>query len=177
MPNIRFPRTALALVAAFATPPLAMAQDQLDASATLSDAEGALVGSVGFRQFPSGVMIEVNLTDLPPGVLAIHLHETGACSPDFSAAGDHFAPEGHGHGFAATETPHPGDLPNLVVGEEGVGAAHFLNQRTALTEGEHPLLDDDGAAVIVHAGTDNYGPNADVAGERIACGVIEPGSG
>jgi Cu-Zn family superoxide dismutase len=133
----------------------------------------APAGTAQFRQFPAGLLIEVEITGLPPGEHGIHIHETGACTPDFDAAGEHFAPQGNGHGFAATATPHPGDLPNLVVGADGVGAAHFLNQRATLSEGETAILDDDGAALIVHEGTDSYGETAG-AGGRIACGTVEP---
>ena len=62
----------------------------------------------------AGVLVEVDLTDLPPGPHGIHVHQTGACTPDFEAAGEHLAPDGHEHGFAQTEAPHAGDLPNLV---------------------------------------------------------------
>jgi Cu-Zn family superoxide dismutase len=48
--------------------------------------------------------------------------------------------------------PHPGDLPNVHVGEEGRLAATFFNDR--LTR-DH-LTDADGAAFIVHAGPDDY---------------------
>jgi Cu-Zn family superoxide dismutase len=168
-------RTAIACAALALVPAAAaLAQsEQTTASAAMQLADGAPAGTAQFRQFPAGLLIEVEITGLPPGEHGIHIHETGACTPDFDAAGEHFAPQGNGHGFAATATPHPGDLPNLVVGADGVGAAHFLNQRATLSEGETAILDDDGAALIVHEGTDSYGETAG-AGGRIACGTVEP---
>lgn len=162
---------ALVGLAASGVAPLA-AQDVPTATAALNTAEGEPAGAATFRQLPAGLLVEVELEGVTPGEHGIHIHETGACTPDFEAAGDHFAPEGNGHGFAATENPHPGDLPNIVVGEGGTAAAHFLNARASLTEGDAAVLDDDGAALIVHAGTDSYGETAG-AGDRVLCGVIE----
>jgi superoxide dismutase, Cu-Zn family len=166
---------AVLACAVLAGPAAAPAQEMLDATATLNFADGELAGSANIRQLPAGLLIEVNVTGFTPGAHGIHIHETGACTPDFDAAGEHFAPEGHGHGFAATDTPHPGDLPNLIVGDDGVGDAAYLNARATLSEGAAALMDDDGAALIIHEGTDDYGSEADVAGARIACGVIEAG--
>ncbi len=48
----------------------------------------------------------------------------------------------------------------------------MFTDRFTLTLGiNHPLFDDDGAAVIVHELPDSYGEAAS-AGGRVACGVI-----
>jgi Cu-Zn family superoxide dismutase len=40
-------------------------------------------------------------------------------------------------------------------------------------DGRLPLLDQDGAAIVIHAGADDYATDpAGDAGDRIACGVI-----
>ena len=116
----------------------------------------------------AGVNIKVELTDLPPGPHAIHIHETGACKPDFDAAGEHLAPNGHEHGFAQTEDPHAGDLPNLYAADDGTAQAEFLDWRLTMDQ----LLDGDGSAVIVHDSADTYMDPAS-AGGRLACGVVE----
>jgi Cu-Zn family superoxide dismutase len=136
--------------------------------ARLNTADGTDIGSVTFLSMRAGVNIIVDFNDLPPGPHAIHIHETGACTPDFSAAGGHLAPNGHGHGFAATEDPHPGDLPNLYVADDGTARAEFLDWRLTMDQ----LLDGDGSAVIVHQSPDSYMDPAS-AGDRIACGVVE----
>lgn len=146
----------------------AAASDEGTITARLATADGTDVGSVTFRDMRAGVHVEADLTDLPPGPHGFHIHETGACTPDFSAAGEHLAPEGHDHGFAATEEPHPGDLPNVWAADDGTAHVEFVNPRLTLDQ----LLDDDGSAVVVHAAGDTYMDPAS-AGERIACGVVE----
>jgi superoxide dismutase, Cu-Zn family len=137
-------------------------------TARLTTADGTDIGYVLFRDMRAGVHVEADLTDLPPGPHGFHIHETGACTPDFSAAGEHLAPEGHEHGFAANEEPHPGDLPNIWVADDGTVRAEFINWRLTMDQ----LLDEDGSAVMVHSAADTYMDPAS-AGERIACGVVE----
>jgi len=50
-----------------------------------------------------------------------------------------------------------------------------IKNGTATTSGgEAELFDDDGSAVIVRAGADDYSSQpSGVAGDRIACGVLE----
>lgn len=110
---------------------------------------------------------------LAPGEHGFHIHETGSCEPDFSAAGDHFNPDGRGHGFASEEGPHAGDLPNIFVGADGSAEAHFFNSRITLDDGPSGLFDQDGAAFIVHEKPDSYQAEAG-AGGRVACGAIIP---
>ncbi len=136
--------------------------------ARLTDVDGNDVGRVTIQPMRAGVLVAVDLTDLPPGPHGFHIHQTGACTPDFEAAGEHLAPDGHEHGFAQTEEPHAGDLPNLIVAENGTAQAEFVNWRLTLED----LLDDDGSALIVHAREDTY-MDPTSAGERLACGVVE----
>ena len=63
---------------------------------------------------------------------------------------------------------HEGDLPNLVVAQDGkVQFEFFANEGLTVQS----LLDADGSAVVVHAKADDYktDPTGD-AGGRIACG-------
>lgn len=163
--------TALAM--AMATPTAAQDdQESIRAIARMATADGAPAGSVEATATPNGVLIEVLIFGLTPGEHAIHLHQTGSCSPDFEAAGDHFAPEGNAHGFLNPDGPHAGDLPNVFVDVEGTASAHFFNSRVMLDTGEARLMDEDGTAVIVHELPDLYGEDAG-AGGRVACGVLE----
>ena len=136
--------------------------------AQVKAADGSSVGEVTFQEMRSGVLVKATLTDLPPGPHGFHIHETGACTPDFSAAGGHLAPDGHEHGFAATDAPHAGDLPNVVAAHDGTASAEFMNWRLSFDD----LLDDDGSAILIHSQADTY-MDPDSAGERLACGVIE----
>jgi Cu-Zn family superoxide dismutase len=156
----------------------AMAQEPVTSGTTVSGqgtvmarltlADGTDVGRVTLKPMRAGVHVEIDLSDLPPGPHGFHIHETGACTPDFAAAGEHLAPDGHEHGFAQTEEPHAGDLPNIWVASDGNIRAEFVNWRLAMDD----LFDADGSAMIIHGGRDTYA-DPDSAGERIACGVIE----
>src|ERR1035437_1767468 len=65
----------------------------------------------------------VTVTNLSPGVHAIHIHEAGKCAaPGFTTAGGHFNPANKQHGTQNAEGHHAGDLPNLTVGANGKGA-------------------------------------------------------
>jgi len=50
----------------------------------------------------------------------------------------------------------------------------YITDRLTLEDGETSLFDDDGAAIVVHEGQDDYlSEPAGDAGMRLACGVIE----
>ena len=69
---------------------------------------------------------------------------------------------------------HLGDLPNLVVNEQGY-AIYNATTRVTLSEGPLSFFDDNGSAVIIHQLRDQLeagGTSADSGGGRIACGVV-----
>lgn len=171
-------RTILAAATAVALTlgPVA-AQTPETLSADMRDADGASVGTVTFAATPSGLVhVTVELLGLPAGPHGFHVHERGECDAagGFESAGGHLAGT-HDHGVMAEGGPHPGDFPNIQVPDSGALTVEFFAERISVgTDGENPLADADGAAVIVHAGPDDYTSQpAGDAGDRIACGVIE----
>lgn len=146
------------------------------ASATLIDANGVEVGTAELAQTPAnGVLIRLDVRGLEPGEHAFHIHETGQCTtPGFTSAGGHFAPRDHAHGMLHQSGMHGGDMPNLHVPADGSVQAHRLAEHVSLVPGEAGfLLDGDGAALVIHAGADDYRSQpAGDAGARVACGVI-----
>jgi Cu-Zn family superoxide dismutase len=123
-----------------------------------------------------GVDISLDLRDLKPGEHGIHIHETGRCDPPtFESAGGHFNPSGRQHGSKNPRGAHSGDMPNLEVGEDGKAVTSLTAPQATLESGEATsLLDQDGAALVIHAAPDDLmtDPSGE-SGDRIACGVID----
>lgn len=143
------------------------------ARATFADRAGDQVGSATLRGTPHGVLLHVQLSGVAPGTHAFHLHETGACAPEFTAAGGHYNPHGQGHGLLDGDGRHAGDLPNIHVPESGELEFEVLADRATLSGDSTALLAGDGSAIVIHAGADDYRTNpAGAAGQRIACAVI-----
>jgi Cu-Zn family superoxide dismutase len=143
------------------------------ASAVLKDKDGKEVGTVQLTDTPSGVLMRLDLTAVPPGEHGFHVHTTGKCeSPDFKSAGGHFNPDETKHGLKSADGPHAGDMPNLFVPESGKITLEVLAPLVTL-KGDPALLDEDGSALVIHAGPDDYQSDpAGDAGGRIACGVV-----
>ena len=157
--------TGLALVAATHT---ASAAEQ--ASAAMMNANGESVGSVTLSETPHGTLLHAKLENLPAGAHAFHVHAVGVCEPPFKSAGGHFNPTGAKHGIESAEGVHAGDMPNIHVPESGALEIEVLNTLLHL---DAALFDEDGAAIVIHDGPDDYVTDpAGAAGPRIACGVI-----
>jgi len=145
------------------------------AKATLVNNQGHKVGQATLTQTPRGVMIVMDLENMPPGVHAFHIHAKGVCAtPDFASAGGHFNPYGKHHGFKNPAGPHAGDLPNITVGPDGKAHVEVLANLVTLKEGaKNSLFQPGGTSLVIHAGADDYVSDpAGNAGPRIACGVI-----
>ena len=143
------------------------------ATARMSGPGGEAMGLVTLTQGPQGTLVVADLTSLAPGAHGFHIHEIGACSPDFSAAGDHFTLEGMEHGYMNPGGQHLGDMPNIYAGADGTARADVFNSAITLAEDvENSIFDSDGSAIIVHEKGDTYGADAG-AGGRVACGVID----
>ena len=139
----------------------------------MKDAQGKPVGDVIIWDQGPGVVLEVKLHDLTPGVHAIHFHQVPKCEgPDFKSAGGHFNPENKKHGFDNPEGHHAGDMKNFTVRADGKASAHLDDKDVTLKDGPHSLLTN-GAAIVVHAKADDYktDPSGN-SGDRVDCGVI-----
>lgn len=144
------------------------------ARAALVDAGGASKGSATVSQTADGVRLVVEATGLPPGAHGLHLHMVGRCDgPDFKSAGPHWNPTGKMHGHDNPNGQHMGDLPNLIAGADGSGRLEATVPGAKLTGGAMPLLDAEGAAIVIHAAVDDYrtDPSGN-SGARLACGVF-----
>jgi Cu/Zn superoxide dismutase len=176
------------------TVPPAAAADTVPttARAQLIGTDGKPAGTAVLTTNGNHLRIEVAATGLSPGFHGLHIHTTGLCDPatGFMTAQGHLNPSSGAH------PSHAGDLPSLFAGRDGVARARVVTDRVTLAQ----ILDADGAAIMVHAGRDNFanipgqyqsndpdallpGPDAETlrtgdAGGRTLCGVIlaEPGA-
>ena len=148
----------------------------------LASADGTVLGSVRLLQEADGTRVVATVRGLPPGDYAIHIHAVGSCiAPDFASAGGHFNPEHKMHGMNNPAGSHQGDLPNITVvaastpGGTSEGSIDAVRKGLRLRDGDAPLFDADGAAVVIHAKADDYvtDPTGN-AGPRLLCGVVAP---
>lgn len=139
----------------------------------LLTADGRQVGSIQLDQDGESIAVRARVSGLPAGVHGIHLHAVGRCeAPEFTSAGGHWNPQQRQHGTENPAGPHMGDMPNLTVGADGTGSIDFRIPGRINT-GATPLLDADGASVVLHEKADDYrtDPSGN-SGARIACAVL-----
>ncbi len=154
----------------------------LRARATVSGVAGSgISGEVLFFQARSGFIAEVLIVArieglAPNSVHGFHLHEVGACTPDFLAAGGHYDPGPFGMSNPDANHPHHmGDVPNLRADSSGVARLETVTSRVTIGPGANTLFDANGSSVIVHQNEDlgTTGVAGGSGGPRIACGVIQ----
>ncbi len=165
---------AAALITAVALP--AQAGDiMVDMYAVSAAGVGKKIGTIRAVDSAKGLLLVPHLAGLEPGDHGFHLHQNPSCSataPDGKkgaalGAGGHFDPQKTGHHEGPEGKGHLGDLPYLIVGDNGLAANAVIAPRLKVED----LW---GHALVIHAGGDNYTDNPPLGGggARIACGVI-----
>ena len=150
--------------------------EALTTKADLIDNSGNAIGTVQVEQGHKGVLINLKAKNLPPGYHGMHFHAVGDCSDlaAFKSAGGHVNPFDTPHGFRNPDGPHEGNLPNLVVGPDGIVEVELYSDLVALDSGAAKLLDEDGTALIIHTDKDDhYSQPIGGSGGRIACAAIK----
>jgi len=159
----------------------ALAANAADKTVTINaisnEGIGISIGMIKFSDTDDGLLITPSLSDLTPGPHGFHIHEKPDCSPAEKdgkklaglAAGGHFDPFKSNHHEGPEGQGHQGDLPALMVNEDGTASRVLSAPRLKL---ENIV----GHAVMIHEGSDNYSDEPKPlggGGARIACGVIE----
>lgn len=146
-----------------------------------------ITGNATFTEYEFGtqklVKIILELSgdreNMKPGLHAVHIHEKASCEGHFKCAGGHFDPGPAGNSDPDVNHPfHAGDLPNIVVDENGKGVLEAVTSRVTLSEGPLCILSGVGTSLMVHGNPDPYkggeSGSGVSGGPRIACGIIKP---
>ena len=146
------------------------------AVADLVDATGKPAGTAIVTESTDGLWLDVSVNGVTAGPHGLHVHTVGKCeAPDFATAGGHWNPTAHQHGHKNPQGPHAGDAPNLIANAKGAGRLKTRLGAGLIASGETPLLDADGAAVVLHADADDEMTDpSGKSGKRILCGVLRP---
>lgn len=168
-------RLSLLLIPALLFAASAQARPAQTARADIINAKGEKIGTATIAPAEQGVNISLNVSQLPPGTHALHIHAVGKCDPpDFKSAGPHFNPDNKKHGSKNPEGPHAGDLQNFDVKADGTAKVSVAAPNVTLGEGPNSLFHPEGTALVIHEKADDYMTDpAGNAGGRIACGVIQ----
>lgn len=144
------------------------------ASAELRDASGRTMGTATASQSGDGIRVRIEAVNMPAGAHGAHVHMTGQCvAPGFESAGGHWNPTEQQHGKDNPAGMHKGDMPNILIGTNGSGTLEYTIPNAWVSGSSDAMLDEDGAAIVIHAGPDDYRsePSGN-SGARIACGVF-----
>ena len=163
---------------------LAMSASALAASTDVemnlvtSQAVGQSIGTVKISETDKGLEFAPDLKALPPGEHGFHVHAKGSCQPAMKegkataaeAAGGHYDPDHSGKHEGPNGMGHLGDLPVLVVAQDGKATQPVLAPRLK------KLSEIEGKALMIHVGGDNMSDQPKPlggGGVRYACGVIK----
>jgi Cu-Zn family superoxide dismutase len=137
---------------------------------------GQDAGTATLTPAGNGVKVKLDLSNLPEGEHAIHVHQNAKCDgPDFKTAGGHLNPDNKEHGTKNPKGAHAGDMPmNLQVMADGTDHVSFVTQSISLKkDAKNSVFANGGTAFVIHEKADDMmtDPTGN-AGGRIACGVI-----
>lgn len=158
----------------------AQANDSMDVGMhkISADGVGESIGSITLEDTEHGLLLTPDLSDLETGPHGFHVHQNPSCeaqendSGHMTAglyAGGHYDPEETGSHKGPYEDGHLGDLPVLIVDEDGNATLPVLAPRLSVE-------DIKGRSIMIHEGGDNYSDDPEAlggGGSRVGCGIVE----
>lgn len=170
-------RFVLALVTLVVCTGAQAASDGVEMNLVTSQGVGQSIGTVKITETDKGLEFTPNLKALPPGEHGFHVHANGSCQPALKegkasaaeSAGGHFDPQHSGKHEGPNGKGHLGDLPVLVVNNDGKATEPVVAPRLK------KLAEIKGKALMIHVGGDNMSDRPKPlggGGVRYACGVI-----
>lgn len=171
-------RVTLTLMAMVISTGAYAASTDVEMNLVTSQGVGQSIGEVKITETDKGLEFAPDLKALPPGEHGFHVHAKGSCQPAMKegkasaaeAAGGHLDPDHTGKHEGPTGMGHLGDLPVLVVNNDGKATQPVLAPRLK------KLDEIEGKALMIHVGGDNMSDQPKPlggGGARYACGVIE----
>ena len=130
-------------------------------------------GTAIFDERRGEVTLTAKLSELKPGVHAIHIHEKADCSAaDAASAGGHWNPTFKKHGKWGDAEYHKGDIGNFTADASGNATVTFKTNEWCIGCGD-ATKDIIGKGLIVHEKPDDYFTQpTGAAGARVACSAI-----
>ncbi|QNI01942.1 superoxide dismutase family protein [Halomonas sp. SH5A2] len=158
----------------------AQANDSMDVEMHKISAEGVeeSIGSIKLEDTEHGLLLTPDLSDLEAGPHGFHVHQNPSCeaqendSGHMTAglyAGGHYDPEETGSHKGPYEDGHLGDLPVLIVDEDGNATLPVLAPRLSVEDIQN-------RSIMIHEGGDNYSDDPEAlggGGSRVGCGIVE----
>ncbi len=171
-------RFSLAILALVVATGAQAASEKVEMNLVTSQGVGQSIGSVTITETDKGLEFSPDLKALPPGEHGFHIHDKGSCQPATKdgkasaseSAGGHLDPQNTGKHEGPEGAGHLGDLPALVVNNDGKATDAVIAPRLK------SLDEVKDKALIVHVGGDNMSDQPKPlggGGERYACGVIK----
>lgn len=134
-----------------------------------ADGRGQKIGTVRLDDTIYGLLLTPRLHGLSAGLHGFAVYTVPSCYDYANAAGEHFDPVATGrHNGPFKGDGHLGDLPVLMVEQNGAAFLSVLAPRLKLADVKHHAL-------VIIAGGDNYSDEpmkVNGSQRRIACGVI-----
>ena len=168
---------AIIIMGFVAYPNIALSKS-LTVTINLTDAEGVgkPIGNITLEDKEYGLLLTPDLAKLKPGIHGLHIHQNPDCSAATKndkvvpglAAGGHYDPAKTAIHQGPYGEGHLGDLPPLLITEDGTVTTPVLAPRLK-------QADVMGHSIVVHLMGDNFSDRPEPlggGGARFACGVI-----